>query len=175
VVAADASDDARFPAGGFDVVTMIELIEHVAAPEVFLQSAARWLRPGGVLYLTTPNANSINRHVLGLTWSIISPPEHVTIWSARGMRRALVRAGFVPRRVRTEGLNPSELRARVCPRRPGAPRLSRNEAAFALNEVFSSSPCRRRLKAAINGGLSLLGVGDSLKVWAIRGSGSGER
>jgi SAM-dependent methyltransferase len=170
VVAADTSDDSRFPAGGFDVVTMIELIEHVTEPEEILGSAVRLLRPGGLLYLTTPNANSLNRRVLGLDWSPISPPEHLTIWSAPGLSRALVRTGFVPRKVRTEGLNPSELRARVRAPRPGAPPVSRNEAGLALNEAFSSSPLRRCLKAGINRGLSLLRVGDSLKIWAIRGS-----
>src|SRR5262249_48376104 len=59
-----------------------------------------------------------------------------------------------------------------CPPTAGAAQPSRNEVGFARNEVFSSSPGRRRLKAAINGGLSLLGVGDALKAWAIRGPGS---
>jgi SAM-dependent methyltransferase len=169
VVAADASNDPRFPAGGFDVVTMIELIEHVTTPDVFLAAAARWLRPGGLLYLTTPNANSLNRRLLGLEWSVVSPPEHQTIWSPRGICQALVRSGFVPRRVRTEGLNPSELRARVGSPRAGMPPLSRNDAGLALNEAFSRSRFRRGLKMAINRGLSVLRVGDTLKVWAVRG------
>jgi SAM-dependent methyltransferase len=171
VVGADGSDDMRFPTGGFDVVTMIELIEHVTAPDEFFRSAARWLRPGGLLYLTTPNANSLNRRILGVDWSVISPPEHLTIWSPRGLGRALLRAGFRIERVRTEGLNPSELRVRVHAPPPGTPPVSRNQAGLALNEAFSRSPVRRRLKAAINQGLSLLRVGDSLKVWAIRGAG----
>jgi 2-polyprenyl-3-methyl-5-hydroxy-6-metoxy-1,4-benzoquinol methylase len=169
VVAADASNDHRFPAGGFDVVTMIELIEHVTTPDEFFQSAARWLRPGGLLYITTPNASSLNRRVLGLDWSVIAPPEHQMLWSARGLCQALAGAGFVPRWVRTEGLNPSELCARVRPPRTGAPPVSRNQAGLALNEVFSRSPWRRSLKGAINRVLSVLGIGDSLKVWAIRG------
>ena len=36
-------DDPRFPNGGFDVVTMIEFLEHAPAPEQFLRAAARWL------------------------------------------------------------------------------------------------------------------------------------
>jgi SAM-dependent methyltransferase len=176
-VVAAAPEEALFPEGGFDVVTMIELIEHVTTPDAFLASAARWLRPGGLLYLTTPNANSLNRRILGLEWSVLSPPEHQTIWSPRGIRHALVRSGFVPRGVRTEGLNPSELRARVGSSRVGSPRagippLSRNDAALALNEAFSRSRFRRGLKMAVNWGLSALRVGDTLKVWAVRGPDS---
>jgi SAM-dependent methyltransferase len=167
----ESMEAASFPSKGFDVVTMIELIEHITSPDKFLQWAGRLVRPGGLLYVTTPNARSLNRRILGLDWSVISPPEHLTIWSPRGLSRALVRAGFVPVRVRSEGLNPSELCARLRSPSPDAPPLNRNEAALALNEVFSRTPLRRNLKAAINDGLSLLGAGDRLKVWAIHGPG----
>jgi len=168
---AESMAAACFPTAGFDVVTMIELIEHITEPDEVFARAARWLRPGGLLYVTTPNARSLSRRILGLDWSVIAPPEHLTIWSPQGLCEALVRAGFVPGRVRAEGLNPSELRARLRPARPGAPPFNRNRAALELNEIFSRSPFRRSLKAAINGGLSLLAAGDRLKVWATRGPG----
>jgi hypothetical protein len=38
---------------------------------------------------------------------------------------------------------------------------------MALNEMFSRSPVRRAFKAAVNQGLSVLGVGDTLKVRAV--------
>jgi 2-polyprenyl-3-methyl-5-hydroxy-6-metoxy-1,4-benzoquinol methylase len=164
----DAEDDSLFPRAGFDVVTMIEFLEHMPAPNKFLQSAARWLRPGGLLYITTPNANSLNRRLLGLQWSIFSPPEHVTILTSRGLRAALAKAGFQARRIRTEGLNPSEIVARFRPRNQAAPATDRNTAAFAINSAFSSSPSRRLIKAGINRCLSASGVGDTLKVWAVR-------
>src|SRR5262249_55429731 len=60
VVAADPIADPRFPVQGFDVISMIELLEHVPDPDQVLKTAACLLRPGGVLYLTTPNADSVN-------------------------------------------------------------------------------------------------------------------
>src|SRR5262249_6175371 len=54
VVASRPQSDPRFVAGDFDVVTMIEFLEHVVAPARFLNDAACWLRPGGLLYVTTP-------------------------------------------------------------------------------------------------------------------------
>ncbi len=168
VVSADGTTDSRFLTAGFDVVTMIELLEHVPAPDQLLRTAARWLRPGGVLYVTTPNARSFNWRLLGLNWSVVSPPEHLTLWTPRGLALALRAAGFRAQQTRTEGLNPRDLLTRFWPRRNSMGAASRNEVGFALNEAFSRSPLRRTLKAGINGCLSFLRIGDSLKVRAIR-------
>lgn len=172
VVAADADADDRFPAQGFDVVSMVELLEHVPQPARFLNAAARWLRPGGLLYLTTPNAESLNRRLLGPDWSIFAPPEHLTVWTAQGLRSALAASGFLTQEVRTEGLNPSEVLARWAPQRRGAPGVSRNQAGVQLNSALSRTPFRRLLKAGINRILSLLAVGDTLKVRAVRRRGT---
>lgn len=168
IVSADAENDPRFPEQGFDIVTMIEFLEHVPEPGKFLRAAANWLRPGGLLYLTTPNAASLNRRVLGLEWSVISPPEHLTIWTARGLSQALAEAGFQTQRIRTEGFNPGEVVARYRHQKATGEMTSRNQAGFALNAAFSSTPLRRRLKSWINNGLIAFKAGDSLKVRAVR-------
>ena len=166
VVTTDPGGDSRFRDGAFDVMTMIELLEHVPDPTRFLSDAARWLRPGGLLYVTTPNAGSLNRRVLGLSWSVVSPPEHVVLWTVGALRRALAWAGLVPFRVRTEGCNPSEMFARLRPR-SGLP-VDRNQTALALSEALSRSPLRRSIKVAINAGLSVSRLGDTIKAWAVR-------
>jgi len=50
-----------FPSESFDVVTCLEVIEHVADEKKTLRELARVLRPGGTLILTTP-------HKGWLTW-----------------------------------------------------------------------------------------------------------
>ena len=42
--------------GQFDLITCMEVIEHVADPATFVQSLAKRLAPGGLLILSTPNA-----------------------------------------------------------------------------------------------------------------------
>src|SRR6185295_4370323 len=42
--------------GQFDLVTSLEVIEHVAEPAAFLKALARRLAPGGLIILSTPNA-----------------------------------------------------------------------------------------------------------------------
>jgi 2-polyprenyl-6-hydroxyphenyl methylase/3-demethylubiquinone-9 3-methyltransferase len=47
--------------GAFDLVTCMEVIEHVAEPQAFLHSLAARLAPGGLLMLSTPNRTARSR------------------------------------------------------------------------------------------------------------------
>jgi SAM-dependent methyltransferase len=160
--------DRRFGESQFDVVSMIELIEHVADPRDLLETAVELLRPGGVVYLTTPNAASLNCRLLGPTWSVLCPPDHLTLWTSGGLRSALKRAGLQASRIDAEGLNPAEILARF--RRSGraAPAFDRNRAAQALNARLMSRSYLRLLKRSANHVLRLLVLGDTLKAVGIK-------
>jgi len=47
--------------GRFDLVTSMEVIEHVADPQSFLKSLTRRLAPGGLLILSTPNRTALSK------------------------------------------------------------------------------------------------------------------
>jgi SAM-dependent methyltransferase len=166
VVASDPAADPRFPPHGFDVVSLVEVLEHVREPGRLMDQACALLRKGGLLYATTPNALSLNRRLLGVGWSIFLAPEHVVIWTPAAIRRSLEERGLRVLRIQTHGLNPTEIKARLRKPAPGRPATSRNEGAFALNEAFSRSPTRRWIKDRINDSLTLLRLGDHLKVYA---------
>ena len=55
------SGDVQALEGQFDLVTAMEVIEHVADPAEFVKALARRLAPGGVLILSTPNATGWSR------------------------------------------------------------------------------------------------------------------
>ncbi|MFA5962725.1 MAG: bifunctional 2-polyprenyl-6-hydroxyphenol methylase/3-demethylubiquinol 3-O-methyltransferase UbiG [Sphingomonas sp.] len=48
----------------FDLVTSLEVIEHVATPEAFIAGLAAALAPGGLLILSTPNRTALSRLAL---------------------------------------------------------------------------------------------------------------
>lgn len=153
-----------FGANTFDVVSLVELVEHVESPEEFFREARRVLRPGGCLYLTTPNARSLNRWFLGSKWTVFAPPDHITIFTPRSLRQLLVRTGFGHVSLRTEGLNPFEILGALRGARGSA--RDRRECSTGLCERLSSSPGRRRMKTLANAVLRASGVGDSLKARA---------
>jgi 2-polyprenyl-6-hydroxyphenyl methylase/3-demethylubiquinone-9 3-methyltransferase len=63
---------------GFDAVLAMEVIEHVAEPQAFLDACARLLRPGGIVILST-----INRNPKSWAMAIVGA-EHVLRWLPRG-------------------------------------------------------------------------------------------
>jgi hypothetical protein len=122
------------------------------------------LRPGGALWLTTPNGASANSLVLGTTWSVYSAPEHLQLFTAPALRQLLRRTGFVRLRVRTDGLNPAELRQHFCGRKET--RVDRVGTGVALNERLSSRRSLRWAKSLANTALNLAKLGDTLKALA---------
>ncbi|MDQ2921396.1 MAG: class I SAM-dependent methyltransferase, partial [Acidobacteriota bacterium] len=166
--------EARYPENYFDVVTASEVLEHVPDPQVVLHEIARVLRPGGLLWATTPHGRGVSVRVLGLKWSVVSPPEHLQLFSRNGSQQMIRAAGLRQVRVATEGVNPYELLHNLRGRGDEPPSAaggeheaySRVESSYCLNEALMASPSRRRLKDTLNGLLNLGRLGDSLKIWA---------
>lgn len=91
-------EEADLGASRFDIVHASHLIEHLNDPAGFLAKVRGLLGPGGLLFLTTPNADGFQARLLGKAWrSAIN--DHLYLFSARTLRSMLERNGF-----RVEGL-----------------------------------------------------------------------
>ncbi len=104
----------------FDVVTCLELIEHVPAPASLIAACASLLKPGGVLVVSTLNRNATS-YVLGVVLAeyvlkLVPRGTHDYMQFIRpaelaGMARA---AGLVTHDVRGMRYDPWTRRARLC-------------------------------------------------------------
>jgi 2-polyprenyl-3-methyl-5-hydroxy-6-metoxy-1,4-benzoquinol methylase len=93
-------DAARYPDASFDVVAVTDVLEHVTDPHALVAEIGRVLKPGGLLFVITPDAGSLSRKLLGSRWFQFKH-EHVTYWDRRSLAAILGRHGFAVRLVRT--------------------------------------------------------------------------
>lgn len=73
-----AEDFAAQHAGEFDVVTCLEMLEHVPAPASIVEAAAKLVKPGGTLVFSTLNRN-FKSWLLGIVAA-----EYVLRWVPKG-------------------------------------------------------------------------------------------
>lgn len=81
--------------GAYDVITCVEVIEHVVEPIPFLETVRALLRPGGLLWLTTGNSRRWAGRLQ--EWNYVIPEIHVSFFQPHTMSIAMTRAGLVPR------------------------------------------------------------------------------
>jgi SAM-dependent methyltransferase len=79
---------------GFDLVTLIHVLEHVPAPRAFVQAVARRLGVGGLLLVEVPDVDANPFDLL--------IADHATHFSAPVLRRLLAGAGFEVLECRTD-------------------------------------------------------------------------
>lgn len=72
----------QFPAS-YDAICSFQVLEHVQKPRQFLEACCTLLRPGGLLLLGLPNADS---YIRKLANPLDLPPHHMTRWTKACLR-----------------------------------------------------------------------------------------
>ena len=86
--------------GGYDLITAIEVIEHLESPALFLRQCRSLLKPGGRLVLSTPNIESAPGRLKFLSsgqfrwFDAHGDPTHITPVSRALLERLAGRCGF---------------------------------------------------------------------------------
>jgi 2-polyprenyl-3-methyl-5-hydroxy-6-metoxy-1,4-benzoquinol methylase len=78
----------------FDWITLSHVIEHVYDPVGLLRACHRLLKPGGGLWISTPNLDAQGHHDFGAAWRGLEPPRHLVLFSRSSLFRALRDADF---------------------------------------------------------------------------------
>jgi len=89
----------------FDIVLALEIVEHVADVDLFLQSCGRLAKPGGLVFMSTLNRTA-------KAWALaIAGAEYVMRWLPRGTHdwRKFLKPSELVRGLRHVGVEPQEI------------------------------------------------------------------
>jgi 2-polyprenyl-3-methyl-5-hydroxy-6-metoxy-1,4-benzoquinol methylase len=84
---------ADYPNGYFDVVSMVDVLEHIADPRETIAEAQRILKPGGLLFIISPNSSSITRLLSGKNWFQYKY-EHILFFNKKSLKFLLEKYSF---------------------------------------------------------------------------------
>lgn len=149
----------------FDVIIYSEVIEHINNPLEEMKHFHRLLRKGGLVYITTPNFNAIERFLLKGNYNIIEYPEHLCYYTPKTINILLTRSGFKKLKITTTGFSIARIKKSF--RRKNNIPTENIASDEVLREQFEIG-YKRFIKFFINGLLNLFGIGNSLKAWYVK-------
>jgi SAM-dependent methyltransferase len=83
-------------AGSFDAITLSHVIEHLHDPGGDLRRIERLLRPGGLVWIATPNLEALGLRRFGADWLGLDPPRHLVLFTRASLERLVLDAGLEP-------------------------------------------------------------------------------
>jgi 2-polyprenyl-3-methyl-5-hydroxy-6-metoxy-1,4-benzoquinol methylase len=159
---------SSFPTIQFDVITSFEVIEHTHTPMEVINDVYSCLRQGGLVYITTPNFDSLSRHLLSDKWSVISYPEHLTYFNSFSLKYLIEKAGFKTLSVKTTGISFARIIDGLKTKTLKSPSSFSNTKPNLDQDLrvrIESNRLLSLLKSLINWLLTLTKKGDTLKAY----------
>lgn len=92
-VHAGTLEDHPFPDGFFSVITMIEVLEHIADPKRAVQACHSLLAPGGLLLVQTADMDGLQARLLKDRYAYFMP-GHLSYFTKQNLTGLLSGAGF---------------------------------------------------------------------------------
>lgn len=88
--------DVALNDAAFDAITFRLVFEHLPDPVGALRACHRALKPGGVVWIATPNLDSDASRAFGDAWIFLEPPRHAVLYTPASLDRLLRRCEFEP-------------------------------------------------------------------------------
>lgn len=148
----------------FDVITSLEVIEHINNPNEDLKIIYSKLRKGGLFYLTTPNFNGYLRHQLKANYNIIEYPEHLSYYTKSTLDRVLKKNNFKKLKIETTGISITrkEQSKKTTINNSNTP-IKAISSDEKLRETMSKNKLMQLIKSRANKLLTLSGLGLTIK------------
>lgn len=161
-----ASVSSQLPV--FDVITSFEVIEHINTPREEVALIGHHLRKEGLLFLTTPNFNSLMRRLLGHRYDAIVYPEHLSYFSPSSLLFLLESNGFQKKKIITSGFSFSRFKNSISKTKQSP--FTPNSSDEQIRNVLESGRLLRSLKKIADWFFNISGTGLSMKAWFIKKS-----
>jgi 2-polyprenyl-3-methyl-5-hydroxy-6-metoxy-1,4-benzoquinol methylase len=150
----------------FDVIISSEVIEHINNPLEEMSCFYKFLRRGGLVYITTPNFNAIERFILKNNYEVIEYPEHLCYYTPKTLNLLMKTVGFKKLKVTTTGISIDKIKRGKSKQKPtysNNTELSDEKIRASLENGF-----KKYIKNFFNTILNITGTGNSLKGWYIK-------
>lgn len=154
-----------------DLIVLTEAIEHINDINEFLRHANSLLNRDGLIYITTPNYNSLERIIMRSSWGMIKPPEHLSYFTPATIDKAMTQNGFEKVYVITENISifriiefiNRKFTNKSSKNVNSASKLSPQRISDKMQNATNASSLLKKLKKIINFILNTLNCGSSLK------------
>jgi SAM-dependent methyltransferase len=80
--------------GPVDVAVMLDVIEHLEDPKATLALCSEFLRPGGIVVLTTPDFASALARITARGWRNMTPPQHLWFFTPESIKKTAMAVGL---------------------------------------------------------------------------------
>lgn len=78
-------EDQEIQENCFDAICMWDVIEHVWNPLEVSQNLLQFLKPNGILLISTPNIGAPIAQIMRKRWAFMTPPEHLSFLNKASM------------------------------------------------------------------------------------------
>ncbi len=82
-------EEQNYPPESFDAIVLWDVLEHLPDPVAAGRRLVNWLKPGGLLCLSTPNIGSTTARLMGRRWAFMTVPEHLVFFRRESLVRLL--------------------------------------------------------------------------------------
>lgn len=91
-------EEAKYPKGFFDVITMFDVLEHVPNPRKTIKECNKILKNNGLLVIQTPAIDSLYSKIRGKKWDYYGL-QHLNYFSKKTMNTLLGKNNFIIKKI----------------------------------------------------------------------------